>query len=342
MTRKRFLLRIGFLLAVAGLLAGCQRSAHLPVKHSRLLLGTFVEITDYDSDIPRSQVEAAIDSAFSLMGRFEKQINPFDSASAIARINRATHSDSVFEIDSLLAGVIHHALAIAAQSQGAFDISIWPVFKLWHFGTDSAIVPDPQSIREALPLVNWKNIRLKGQRLHFLQKGMQLDLSGISKGFAVELARGVLKSKGLRNFIVDAGGNLGVEWNRPDSIAIYVRHPRQAGAFWGKFPVQKSCGIATSGDYQNYFIQDSLRYHHLLNPQTGYPARELVSVTVVAPNAIEADGYSTAVFVMGKARGQRFLQSRPDLEGLLIYPEADSLATYLTPNLKPQFQFLNP
>jgi len=124
---------------------------------------------------------------------------------------------------------------------------------------------------------------------------------------------------------------------------VLIRHPRQSGAFFGKFTVRKSCGVATSGDYQDYFTVDSVIYHHILNPATGYPAREVVSVTVMAPDATTADGLSTALFVLGREKGLTFAENTPGVEALFIYVgENGSLKPLLSRGLKLAIQTESP
>ncbi|NIW77932.1 MAG: hypothetical protein GWN16_00060, partial [Calditrichae bacterium] len=248
-------------------------------------------------------------------------------------------------LDTLLSAIVKNSLKIAKESEGKFDFTLWPVFRLWHFGTDSAAIPDSGKIDSALQHVDYQNVKidtLSGERENLTQlhvpSGVELDFGGISKGFALEMARKELTKHGLRNFIIDAGGNLAIEWSKPDSVQIYVRHPRMEGEFWGQFPVYQSCGIATSGDYHFYFLEDGKRYHHILDPQTGYPVEKTASCSIVAPTSTLADGYSTAVFVMGMERGSQFIESRSELEGLMIYPGNDSLQTYLSSGLQNRFK----
>jgi thiamine biosynthesis lipoprotein len=119
---------------------------------------------------------------------------------------------------------------------------------------------------------------------------------------------------------------------------IYVRHPRRDGAMFGHFQVGAS-GVATSGDYQRFFVSNGIRYHHILDPRTGLPARDIVSVTIIADNATRADALSTTVFVLGKERGMAMIESLKDVEGLMIYESADTLAYQLSSGLQGKFVF---
>ncbi|MEJ2637264.1 MAG: FAD:protein FMN transferase, partial [Calditrichia bacterium] len=310
-------------------------------KDNELLLGTFVNITSYDYSLNKSIKKQAVDSAFDVIRILEQHTNPFDPHSEIAEINSQTDRKLDFKISPLLYPLLNEALNISRMTDGAYDPTLWPVFKIWHFGTDSAGVPSPDRLRKYLKRVNWHNISLHNDLVYFAQPDMGIDLSGISKGYAVELARKAMLSFGLRNFIIDAGGNLGIEWHMKQPVSVYIRDPRKEGAFYGKFPVHENAGIATSGDYQDFFIHDSVVYHHILDPATGLPARGAVSVTVKAPNATIADGLSTALFVEGADKAYDFVKARPDLGAVIIYQEDDSLAYKISKNLRLQFMRLS-
>lgn len=322
------------------LLAGCGDSYRDPISQRQILLGTYVTITSYDVEMDPAAVNRAISAAFDAIREVEALTNPYDSASTVGALNRRSGEAREVLLDRHFYELLSRAMEAARETGGAFDFTLWPVFRLWHFDTDSAAAPAPESIRQALAKTGYQKVEVDSQRL-FLPAGVELDLGGISKGFAVEMARKVLRGQGLRNFIIDAGGNLGIEWNQKEDIQIFVRHPRREGQFWGQFPLGRSCGVATSGDYQFYFIENGRRYHHILNPQTGYPADNVVAVSIIAPDAIAADGFSTAVFVMGRERGREFIESHPELQGLIIYRDGnDTLQTYLSAGVKEKFTSL--
>lgn len=321
--------------------SGCSHNEQPPYTDNELLLGTFVKITSYDSIPDRAVVRGAVDSAFRMMRTVENHTNPFDPQTEIAKLNARASRQSVFSLSPLLTAVMDSALNISRRTTGAYDPTLWPVFRLWHFGTDTAAVPSQDSMKKYLTLVDYRFLKLDGSHIRLNRTGLGIDLSGISKGFAVEKAREVMLSFGLQNFIIDAGGNLGIEWHSRQPVEIYIRHPRKNGAFFGKFPVQKKCGIATSGDYQNYFMQDSVVYHHILNPQTGMPARNAVSVTVLAPDATTADALSTALFVKGPDRAMKYVENTSELEAVIILAVKDSLSYRVSSGLKEKFVRIN-
>ncbi|MCK6620572.1 MAG: FAD:protein FMN transferase [Calditrichaceae bacterium] len=322
------------------LAAGCGESYREPVSQRQILLGTYVTITSYDVDMDPAAINRAISAGFDAIREVETLTNPYDSASTVGVLNRRSGEAREFLPDRRFYELLSRAMEAAQETGGAFDFTLWPVFRLWGFDTDSAAVPAPERIQEALGKTGYQRVSLDSSRL-LLPAGVELDLGGISKGFAVEMARRVLRGQGMRNFIIDAGGNLGIEWNHEEDIQIFVRHPRREGQFWGQFPLGRSCGVSTSGDYQFYFIENGQRYHHILNPQTGYPADDVAAVSIIAPDAITADGLSTAVFVMGRERGREFIESHPELQGLIIYRDGnDSLQTYLSAGVREKFTSL--
>lgn len=318
------------------LLIGCSRSSHEPVTRTQIHLGTYVNITSYDYTLDAQLIDSAIQEAFDAIAKVEAMTNPYDPDSEVGKLNRQKDTERVYFPNQEFLELVAGAIDVAQETGSSFDFTLWPVFRLWRFDTDSARVPPADKIQRMLLNVGYQKVKLDSSRL-IIEPGVEIDFGGISKGFAVEKARAVLVKRGLQNFIIDAGGNLGIEWHKSEEIQIYVRHPRKEGEFWGQFPLKHSCGIATSGDYQFYFIQDGKRYHHILNPQTGYPARGAVSASIIAPNATLADGFSTGVFVMGHEAGSRFIEAHPELEGLIIYEDEGNLQTYLSPGIKDKF-----
>lgn len=307
---------------------GCQ-SQQVPTVRNQFLFGTYFSLTVYDSENSRLNVETVIDTAIARATALEGQLNPYDETSLIARLNAKPTETRHHPLDPNLSALVKSAIDLAGQSAGAFDFTLWPVFKLWHFDTDSASVPALADINNARNFVDYRRITLD-ESLLIIPPGSEIDFGAISKGYAVEIIRQSLKDSGLQRFIIDMGGNLGIEWQGQEPIDVLIRHPRKNGQFYGKITVNRSCGIATSGDYHFYFESEGQRYHHILDPQTGYPAKNVVSATVVAPTATLADGLSTSVFVMGREKGMQFIQNTPGVEGLMLSYGPDSSLTHLT------------
>ena len=163
--------------------------------------------------------------------------------------------------------------------------------------------------------------------------GMELDLSGLAKGYAVDQAAKVLADQGIQSAIVEAGGDLKVVGTRDDKGTkwhIAIRHPRETDAYWGIVDILDGA-VATSGDYENFFEKDGIRYHHILDPKTGYPADKCVSVSVWGDLAIRCDALATALFVLGPEKGLEIIKEKyPSYNALIIYQVGDSLNTVMT------------
>jgi thiamine biosynthesis lipoprotein len=215
--------------------------------------------------------------------------------------------------------VIERAIYFSRLSQGAFDITIGPVFRLWNFREGK--IPGERDLKENLERVDYRKIKIARARsaVRLEDPRMELDLGAIAKGYAVDRACEVLKKNGIGNFLVNAGGDLKVSGEKEKGIAwtIGVQHPRLPSEFIGKLNL-KDAGVATSGDYEKSFLKDGERYHHILIPSTGMPARECQSVTILAPSAMDADALATTVFVLGPKKGFALIEKMPGVHAVIV------------------------
>ncbi|MDZ4159027.1 MAG: FAD:protein FMN transferase, partial [Anaerolineaceae bacterium] len=199
-------------------------------------------------------------------------------------------------------------------SDGAFDAALGALVNLWGFGGGSPALPLHPEIMDALALSGWERVQLlDGERVS-RPAGVQLDFGGIGKGYAVDRAVEILRQYGVSQALVNAGGEiavLGGGWR------IGIQHPRLENALLGSLEL-KDMAVATSGDYQQFFELDGKRYHHILNPKTGYPATGIHGVTVIAPNCTDADALATAIFVLGPDPGLALVENLPGVEALII------------------------
>lgn len=223
--------------------------------------------------------------------------------------------------------VIEKALYYARLSEGYFDPTIAPLIDAWGFLGQEFRLPGQDEIDSAAVLVDFNLVQVdRNSSTVFLpEKGMSIELGGIAKGYIVDRALETLINAGIEHAFINAGGDIGLIGSKPDGEPwrIGVRHPREDSII-AVFPINNRA-VVTSGDYQRFFTENGVNYHHLLDPNTGYPARKLVSVTVVADTVLEADALSTAIFIMGPEKGLPLLESLPGVEGLLITPEFDIL-----------------
>jgi len=287
------------------LLIGCAKE----IEEEFLLMDTFVLIR------VRGGNTGLVEGAKRIMEGVDSLANPISGVIARMRGGR-------FVLPSRLRDVVGSALQCAEATNGAFDPTVLPLVEVWGwFSTPS--VPDSGVLDSALALVDWKKIKLAGDTL-IVPEGMGLDLGGIAKGFAVDEAVSFLMESGVEEGMVNAGGDIRVWGDRKWKIG--VRNPRGTGII--AVVELENCAIATSGDYERFFMVDGKRYHHILDGKTGFPASSgLVSVSVIAPTSVLADAYATAVFVMGVNRGLAWLESQDSIGGIVCTEDGDVLYT---------------
>jgi thiamine biosynthesis lipoprotein len=317
----------------------CRRTDQ-PVVRETTAMDTYVTITVYDRGLPAERINSAIDSAFAEIRRIESYASDYIDTSEIGRANLLAGKDSLL-VSGELAALLRKSLSYSDSSRGAFDVTVGPLEVLWNILAPHPRVPPPDSVQAMLRLIGYRLVVLHGRSLYLPRKGMRLDLGAIGKGYAVDRATEVLAKAGIERAIVDMGGNLAVRWpgapGWDSAVAtISVRHPRVEGTFLGAFRYG-SGGISTSGDYERYFVADGKRYHHIMDPATGYPAEGVVSVTVVAPNAADADAISTTVFVLGRQKGMEFIRRRPGVDGFIVFEQGDSLCIDYSPGFRGKF-----
>jgi thiamine biosynthesis lipoprotein len=278
-------------------------------RKSKSLIDTFVYITVVSDSEEKADI--AIEHAFSSIERYGKLINFFSDESELYLINSNAGIQEV-KVSSETIETIEKSIYIAEISGGAFDPTIGPVMKLWDFYKKTK--PSKRDINKKLPLVNYRNIIINRRKSTvFLQvKGMLLDLGGISKGYAADLAVKTLKHSGIKSGLVAIAGDIKAFGLKPDGKPwmIGIQNPRQkikTDEIIAKINLLDKA-ISTSGDYQRYFMINDKRYHHLLDPKTGYPVNKLRSVSIITDKGVLTDGFSTAVFILGPEKGLELVQ----------------------------------
>jgi thiamine biosynthesis lipoprotein len=248
----------------------------------------------------------------------------------VGRLNREGRGNPP---DEVLA-VLRTAQTVAAASGGAFDSTVLPLTELWSFDAGGR-VPSEVQIERARRRVDFSRVSIGGDGGVVLPEDFRFDLGGIAKGAVVDLTAGYLHEQGYEDYLIDAGGDIlvsGLKQGRtPWRIAI--RHPRDSGDVLGVLTIGhrgERIAVVTSGDYERYFELDGRRYHHILDPRSGFPAQALVSVTIVASTCTLADALSTAVFVLGPEEGLELLKHFPEAEGLLIDERGGKLVVWKT------------
>ncbi|MDH5762010.1 MAG: FAD:protein FMN transferase [Nitrospinota bacterium] len=323
-----------FILCIGLVLNACQPgSSNEPVRRTQFIMGTLVEITVSHSD--SKVIQSATTQAFDEMQRIEQLMSTYRPDSEISRINRAAGKEAV-PVSPEVEEVIQEGIFWSKQSSGAFDITVEPLVQLWDFNGEKEIVPADSTIEKTAALVNYRNIEIKDHTVRLTQPGMAINVGGLAKGYAVDRAVSILRDK-VTSGIINAGGDLyafgqkseGNLWN------IGLQHPRKPQAILAAFAVQNQA-VATSGDYQRYFIKDGVRYHHIFDPQTGKPARTMISVTIITTEVMDADALATAVFVMGPNKGLEWVDTLENVEAMAVLENG---SIFYSKNFQKQPQF---
>lgn len=329
-----------FLIAIL-LLSGCEKQVFKPMSRTAFLMDTVVKISVYQASVSEEFCQAAMDSTFSLLKQIEKKVSMHIDGSDVSRVNDNAGISGV-PCSNETMEIIQTALNMADQSQGIFDPTVGVLKTLWNFEGDNPSVPPLDEIQSDLALVNYQNVICSHDTVQLNKTGMQLDLGGLAKGYIIDRAMYTLKKMGITAGIVDAGGDLRT-WGRKSDRSqwkVGIRHPRSENMDLIGVIESDAKSIATSGDYERYFFENGKRYHHLIDPRTGFPADTCVSVTIVTETSMLADAYATMLFIMGPHAGIRFIEQVPDVEALIIYQEDDSLKHVMTRGMKQKVEWL--
>ena len=313
--RDRLWRPIAWLLAAALMLplGGCRANPSPKlVSGNAFLLNTYVAITLYDE----SQGHL-IEECFDLIEQYEQKLSRTIASSEIARLNKRT--DQTVSADT--AALLEKALFFSDVSGGAFDVTIGSVSSLWDFTANDPAVPANADIQAALAHVDFRGVAIDGTAVTFADDETMLDLGAVAKGFIADRVKEYLVDKGVKHGIIDLGGNLLCIGNRPDDTpyTIGVQDPRsERGALVLTVAVNDR-SVVTSGIYERCFEQDGKTYHHILDPQTGYPIdNELDSVTIISRHSVDGDGYSTACMAMGLKASQALINQTDGIDAIWI------------------------
>lgn len=283
------------------------------VQDTRLLMGTTVTIEAAGAD--RATLEQASAAAFAEMARIEALMSPYRPDSDVSHLTAASRAATVAPET---AEVITLGLEIARRSGGAFDLTLGRLKTLWGIDSEAPQVPTAAAIAEALRGIGPEALAISGRHVTKAKPQLAVDLGAIAKGYAVDRALAVLRDHGVTSAAVNAGGDialLGTRQGRPWRIGI--QHPRQPDGVLATLEVADRA-VVTSGDYERAFEHNGRRYHHLFDPQSGYPADRCQSVTVLAPRAVLADALATALFVLGPQQGLALLRDYPGVDALIV------------------------
>jgi FAD:protein FMN transferase len=277
------------------------------INRSRILMGTVVDIQvrGEDADIAL----AAMEEAFGEINRIEKLFSSKDREGGVYQLNIS--SDSVLSAEEDLFRLLQYSDNLWNLTKGAFDVTLEEIIDLWNFENDPSL-PSEAELRKAMVHTGWDKVEFANGELK--RNNVKLNFSAIAKGYAVDRAVEVLKRYGLKDALVDAGGEIkttGGDWK------IGIQNPDNSGNILYVLDL-KGLSVATSGDYEQYFEVDGIKYHHIIDPSTGYPGRKCKSVTILSGENYFADGLATGVFIMGAEDGIDLIEKIEGTEVLVI------------------------
>ena len=290
-----------------------------------------------------SEAEAAMTEAYDYMDRMEQLLSTNKEGSDVYRINQAAGHEAV-KVDPATLTIIKQGLETAEVSGGRFDISIGAVSNLWKIGDVDARKPSDQEIQAALPKIDYHKITLDeaAQTVRLEEEGMALELGGISKGYIADGIRNIFAKHGVNTAIINLGGNvivMGTSPSSPEGWNVGVQDPDEVrGQVVGTKRVIDGT-VVTSGIYERYVEVDGVRYHHILDPKTGYPVdNDLSGATIFTKVSLKADALSTTLFLLGTKDGLAFIESLDGVEAVLIDKDH---GVHVTSGLKDSFQLTN-
>ena len=333
MKNKKLLWQVPFLvfLIVGSVLIIRQQQTVPYQKYSDFVFGTTFSITyQCDSDMSRSIKDELMKVDFSL--------SPFNKESIITAVNQ----NREVELDSMFTDVFKLAMQVSADSEGAFDITVAPLVNAWGFGFKEKIMPSKQQIDSLMQLVGYQKVSYTDGVIRKQDPRIMLDCSAIAKGYGSDVVAKLLRGRGVKNFMVEVGGEIitcglnpqGLPWKvgviKPDDDSLSISHEMQTVLN------VTDIAMATSGNYRNFYYENGKKYAHTVDPKTGYPVQHsILSATVLAESCAKADAYATSFMVMGLEGAKKILARHPELMAYLIYSDEEGKnAVWFSPSLE--------
>lgn len=317
---------ISAMLSALLFLTGCSaESSPEPVQGTFFAMDTMMDFTIYGES-------GLIDQSESLIASLESLVSVTDTGSELYAINQTGSGTLTGKASSLM----EQALEICRRTDGALDLSIYPIVRAWGFTTGSYQVPDEAEIQALLPLVDYRKIQYDAATgTVTLPEGMEIDLGSVAKGYAGQLAAQMLREHGVQSALLNLGGNVQTVGTKPDGSPwqIGIKDPQGEDAMM-VLSVEDQA-VVTSGGYERYFEQDGQTYWHIMDPSTGHPADSgLISVTIVGDEGVVCDGLSTALFVMGLEKAADLWAQSGDFEAVFVTASGE---VYITEGLRDRF-----
>lgn len=279
------------------------------------IMGTAITVELWHDDDKQGRVLAG--NIMDEMRRIDRLMSSYKPDSDLSVVN-ADAANGPVTVSRELCAMIARALEYSEITTGAFDITYASAGQYYDYRNNAK--PDDRQLQAALPAINYHHVKIdrSSSTVHFLHPGVRIDLGGIAKGYAVDRGMEMLQQAGVKTALISAGGDTrvtGKRWDRPWHIGI--RNPRDEQGIVSMIPLENSA-ISTSGDYERFFEEDGVRYHHILNPKTGKSSHEVFSSSIIGKLATDTDALSTSVFVLGVEKGLELIDSIPETEAVII------------------------
>ena len=334
--KKRLLWQLPFLtLLIVGTVLIIRQQQNMPYQLcTGTIFGTTYSITyQYDDDL-REEIVAR-------MQQVDSTLSMFNENSVISRINRNVD----VKPNDMFLKVFQQAMEVSRETDGAFDITVAPLVNAWGFGFKHDDIPSPAVIDSLMQLTGYQKVSYDGHTIKKQDPRIMLDCSAIAKGYGVDIVADLLSSKGIKNFLVEIGGEIATRGISKKRLPwkIGVTKPTE-DAQTGNGELQTILNVtdkamATSGNYRNFYYKDGRRYAHTIDPKTGHPVQHnILSATVLCDNCSQADAYATSFMVMGLKRAQQLLKKHPELMAYLIYDDHGKMRVWYSPSLKDKIQ----
>jgi FAD:protein FMN transferase len=284
-------------------------------KHTFSVMGTEAKVEFEAKDEKLAQ--QLIKQVVAEMHRIDRQMSPYKPTSELSLINQnAAKAPQV--ISKELFDLLVYSMHFSDLTQGAFDISFSSVGYLFDYRNQ--IKPNASQVEQLKGAINYKSIQLnkKDMSVYFTDKRVKIDLGGIAKGHAVDNCIKILQNQGIKNAYINAGGDSRIIGSKNDRLwYIGVRHPRDENKLLVNMPLEE-VALSTSGDYERFFIENGVRYHHIIDPKTGQSAYQIQSATILASDSTTADALSTSLFVLGVEKGMALINSMDDVSAIVV------------------------
>jgi thiamine biosynthesis lipoprotein len=298
------------------------------------MMGIYIQIDTCRADIENTDIEAVYKRIWQRLADIAWRMNVYDDKSEVAKLNGSFPAPAAVGADTY--DVIRRALQINTLTDGAFDITVWPLIELWSKAQEKDTLPTPAEVELAKQATGPANVTLlAGHEIALKHPRTRIDLGGIGVGYAIDEAARIFREAGIKNFYIDASGDIyaGGLNCRKEPWRIGVKDPGNKEKLIDIIRLRDQA-VTTSGNYERYFTIAGERFSHIIDPLTGYPQKEVISATVIAPTGIEADALATAVTVMGHQKGNGLLDRLGEgYAGLVVSEENGATVVYPSENL---------